>query len=91
MKRFAVRSLAFALALAAGTVAAQDYYDDRGPDYGDVYAGQDDGYYGNDAAYYGQDDAYATQAGGYYGQAPSAYPDPRVSVRSGYGYGGRPA
>ena len=89
MKRFAVRSLAFALALAAGTVAAQDYYDDRGPDYGDVYAGQDDGYYGNDAAYYGQDDAYATQAGGYYGQAPSAYPDPRVSVRSGYGYGGQ--
>ncbi len=105
MKRFAVRSLAFALALAAGTVAAQDYYDDRGPMYGDDYAGQDDGYYGNDAGYYGQQDAYAAQAStgyygqqdgyatqanaGYYGQSPSAYPDPRVSVRSGYGYGGQ--
>lgn len=98
MKRFAVRSLAFALALAAGTVAAQDYYDDRGSMYGDDYAGQDDGYYGDDAGYYGQPDAYANQ--GYYGQddayatpaygqAASAYPDPRVSVRSGYGYGGQ--
>jgi uncharacterized protein YcfJ len=87
MKRFAVRSLAFALALAAGTVAAQDYYDDRSPVYGDDYAGQDNGYYGDDAGYYGQDDAYANQ----YGQAASAYPDPRVSVRSGYGYGDQQA
>ena len=92
MKRFALRSLAFALALAAGTVAAQDYYGDRGPMYGDDYAGQDDGYYGDDAGYYGRDDAYAQQAaGGYYRQARSAYPDPRVSVRSGYGYGGQRA
>ena len=53
MKRFAVRSRAFALALAAGTVAAQDYYDDRGPVYGDDPAGQDNGYYGDDAGYYG--------------------------------------
>jgi len=90
MKRFAVRSLAFALALAAGTAAAQDYYDDRGSMYGDDYAGQDDGYYGDDAGYYGDEDAYAMQAGsGYYGQSPSAYPDPRVSVRGGYGYGGQ--
>ena len=44
MKRFAVRSLAFALALAAGTVAAQDYYDDRGPVYDDGYATQYDDY-----------------------------------------------
>jgi len=92
MKRFAVRSLAFALALAAGTVAAQDYYDDRGSVYGDDYAGQDDGYYGDDTGYYGQQDAYASQvSGGYYGQAPSAYLDPRVSVRSGYGFGGQRA
>ena len=86
MKRFAVRSLAFALALAGGTVAAQDYYDDRGPVYADDYAAQDDGYYADGAGYYGQDDAYAAQAGGYYGPAPSAYADPRVSV-AGYGYG----
>ena len=89
MKRFAVRSLAFALALAGGTVAAQDYYDDRYPAYDDGYAARDDRYYGDDD-YYGQDDAYATQASaGYYSQ-PSAYPDPRVSV-SGYGYGGQQA
>lgn len=89
MKRFAVRSLAFALALAGGTVAAQDYYDDRYPVYDDGYAARDDRYYGDDD-YYGQDDAYATQASvGYYGQ-PSAYPDPRVSV-SGYVYGGQQA
>lgn len=86
MKRFAVRSLAFALALAGGTVAAQDYYDDRGPVYADDYAAQDDGYYAGDAGYYRQDDAYAAQAGGYYAPAPSAYADPRVSV-AGYGYG----
>ena len=90
MKRFAVRSLAFALALAGGTVAAQDYYDDRYPAYDDGYAARDDRYYGDDD-YYGQDDAYATQASaGYYGQ-PSAYPDPRVSVRAGYGYGAQQA
>lgn len=90
MKRFAMRSLAFALALAAGTVAAQDYYDDRGPVYGDDYAGQDEGYYG-DADYYGQQDGYGAQAGGYYGQGGSAYPDPRVSVNQGYGYRGQQA
>ena len=100
MKRFAVRSLAFALALAAGSAAAQQYYDDRGSVYGDDYPSQDEGYYGDDAGYYGpqdgyandgyygQDEAYAAQA---YGQAQSAYPDPRVSVRSGYGYGGQQA
>jgi uncharacterized protein YcfJ len=92
MNRFAVRSLAFALALAAGTVAAQDYYDDRGPVYGDDYAGQDDRYYGDDAGYYDEQDAYAGQSNaGYYGQASSAYPDPRVSVNQGYGYGGQQA
>jgi uncharacterized protein YcfJ len=105
MKRFAVRSLAFALALAGGTVAAQDYYDDRSPVYDDGYAARDDRYYGDDAGYYGQEDAYASQSGGYYGQqagyvaqpngyygqVPSAYPDPRVAVRAGYGYGGQPA
>ncbi|WP_290781911.1 glycine zipper 2TM domain-containing protein [Arenimonas sp.] len=92
MKRFAVRSLAFALALAAGTAAAQEYYDDRGPVYDDRYAGQDDGYYGDDTGYYGQDDAYATQDGsGYYGPSPSAYPDPRVSLNQGYGYGAQQA
>lgn len=93
MHRFAVRSLALALALSAGTVAAQDYHDDRGSYYGDGYASFDDGYYGDqDDGYYAQDDAYATPAsGGYYGQPPSAYPDPRVSVRSGYGHGGQQA
>lgn len=92
MKRFAVRSLAFALALAAGTVAAQNYYDDRGLIYGDDYAGQDDDYYDDDAGYYGQEGNYANQASGaYYGQARSAYPDPRVSVSRGYGYGGQQA
>lgn len=72
MKRFAVRSLAFALALAAGTAAAQEYYDDYDSGYGDAYAGQDDGYYADDS--------------GYYDQGASTYPDPRVSVQ-GYGYG----
>ncbi len=85
MNRFAVRSLAFALALAAGTAAAQPYYDDRGPVYDDGYAGQDDSYYGDDTGYYGQDD------GGYYGQPTQGYGDPRVSVQSGYGSRQAPA
>ena len=86
MKRFAVRSLAFALALAAGTAAAQEYYDDRGPVYDDGYAGQDDGYYADDDGYYGPaaDD-------GYYGES-TAYADPRVVVQGGYGdYGSQQA
>ncbi|PZO08664.1 MAG: hypothetical protein DCF27_07950 [Lysobacteraceae bacterium] len=83
MKRFAVRSLAFALALAAGTVAAQDYYDDRGPIYDDGYAGQDDGYYGDDSNDYGQPDD------GYYNQ-PTAYADPRGNY-AGYGANQAPA
>lgn len=89
MKRFAVRSLAFALALAAGSAAAQEYYDDRGPYYDDGYAGQDDRYYGDDAGYYGRDDGayYAQDDGAYYGAAPRAYADPRVSVQGGYGQG----
>ena len=84
MKRFAVRSLAFALALAAGTVAAQDYYDDRGPVYDDGYAAQYDDY----APYAGlrrlPDDDYVSPTTGYYGQRPW-YSDPRVSVQGGYG------
>lgn len=68
MNRYAVRSLAFALALAAGTAAAQDYYYDQGPDYDDGYAAQDDGYYDDG----GQD--YSQYATGAYGQ-PSAYGD----------------
>lgn len=88
MKRFAVRSLAFALALAAGTVAAQDYYDDRGPVYDAGYEASDDRYYGDDAGYYGQDDAYATQASGGYYAEPSAYADPRLAAQGNYaGYG----
>jgi uncharacterized protein YcfJ len=90
MKRFAVRSLAFALALAGGTAAAQDYYDDRSPVYDDGYAARDDRYYGDDEGY-GQYDGYASQdTSAYYGQA-SAYPDPRVSVAQGYGYGAQQA
>ena len=93
MKRFAVRSLAFALALAAGTVAAQDYYDDRGPVYDDGYASQyDDGYAapysdGYATPYAGYDDGrdeYVQPDDRYYGQ-PAVYSDPRVSVQGGYG------
>jgi uncharacterized protein YcfJ len=85
MKRFAVRSLAFALALAGGTVAAQDYYDDRSPVYDDGYAARDDRYYGDDAGYYGQQDEYAAQSTGYYGQQ-DAY-----GAQAGAGYGGQRA
>ena len=83
MNRFAVRSLAFALALAAGTASAQAYYDDRGPVYDDGYAGQDDGYYAEDEGYYGQPDD------GYYGE-PAAYADPRAQYGA-YGSAQAPA
>lgn len=85
MKRFAVRSLAFALALAAGTVAAQDYYDDRGPVYDDGYATQYDDYAPQYAGGYDDyRDDYVQPDDRYYGQ-PAVYSDPRVSVQGGYG------
>lgn len=83
MKGFAVRSLAFALALAAGTVAAQDYYDDRGPIYDDGYSA-DQGYYADSSNGYGQ------PGDGYYGQ-PAAYGDPRDAAQGIYGGYGRDA
>lgn len=79
MNRFAVRSLAFALALSAGTVAAQDYYDDRGSDYGDGYSSRDDRYYGDqDGGYYAQDDAYGGQQAPAYDMARVLSVDPIV-------------
>lgn len=45
MNRYVVRSLVIALAVAAGSVSAQEFYNDRGYDYGNDYGHRDSGRY----------------------------------------------
>lgn len=83
MKRFAVRTLVVALALAAGTASAQSYYDGGDTAYAqdDRYAQQDPGYYdAQDSGYYdAQDPGYYDNQGatGYTAAQGPAYSDGR--------------